>query len=115
MRYLVISILLKGWSTIKNFLSIYELPALLTLISLLPFTTKEINDCTNGATKAPRNPPSCFLIHTPSINTPKSANHFMVLIISFISSFRINKVDPFPALKTTFLLLFCQIYLLHLS
>ena len=37
---------------------------------------------------------SCF---TVSIITPKSSNHFMILIVSFTSSFKINKVNPFPA------------------
>ena len=34
---------------------------------------------------------SCFTVSvTPSINTPKSSSDFMILIISFISSFEIN-------------------------
>ena len=45
----------------------YPLPALLTPLPLIPFTTEEITRCTNeaakGANKAPRNPPSCFLCH----------------------------------------------------
>ena len=51
---------------------------------------EEITGCTNevgkGANKAPRNPPSCFFI---SINTHKS-NDFIILIIPFISSFKIK-------------------------
>ena len=47
-------------------LSTYFLPALLTPLPLIPFTTKEIAGCTNeaakGANKAPRNPPSRFFI-----------------------------------------------------
>ena len=38
----------------------------------------------------------------PSINTPESSNDFIILIISFISSFEINKVNPFPALTAPF-------------
>ena len=47
-------------------LSIYPLPALLTPLPLIPFTTEEITGCTNeaakGANKAPRNLPFCFFI-----------------------------------------------------
>ena len=50
---------------------------------------------------------SCFTVSvTPSINTPESSNDFMILIISFISSFKINKVNPFPALTAPFPLIF---------
>ena len=61
-------------------MSKYPVPALLTPLSLIPFTTEEITGCTNeaakGANKVSRNPPSCFFIScftvsvTPSINTP---------------------------------------------
>ena len=90
--------------------------ALLTPLPLIPFTIDEISGCTNeaakSATKAPRNPPSCFFISsftvsvTPSINTPESSNDFTILIISFISSFEINKANPFPALTTSFPLIY---------
>ena len=43
---------------------------------------------------------------TPSINTPKSSNDFMILIISFIPSFEVNKVNPFPPLAAPFLLVY---------
>ena len=46
---------------------------------------------------------------TPSINTPRSSNDFMILIISFISSFEINKVNPFPAFTAPFPLIFLSI------
>ena len=50
---------------------------------------------------------SCFAVSvTPSINTPKSSNDFMILLILFISSFEINKVNPFPALTAPFLIIF---------
>ena len=62
-----------------KFWSICSLPALLTLLPLIPFTTEEITGCNNeaakGANKSPRYPPSCFFISwftvsvTPSINT----------------------------------------------
>ena len=74
--------------------------------STYTFITEEITGCTkeavNGANKAPRNLSSYFFVScftvsvTPSINTPESSNDFMVLIISFISSLEINKVNPFP-------------------
>ena len=61
----------------------YALPALLTPLALIPFTTEEITGCTNeaatSATKAPKNPPSYFFILclavsvTPSINIPESS------------------------------------------
>ena len=63
-------------------LTIYPLPALLTPLPLIPFTTEEITACTNeaakGANKALINSPSCFFISsftvsvTPSINTAES-------------------------------------------
>ena len=65
-----------------------------------------------GANKAPRNPPSCFFIScftvsvTPSVNTTKFSNDFVILIISFISSFKINKVNHFPPLTAPFPLTF---------
>ena len=59
-----------------------------------------------GANKAPRNPTcfyiSCFTVSvTPSINTLKSSD-FNILRVSFISSCKINKVSPFPALTAPF-------------
>ena len=43
---------------------------------------------------------------TPSVNTPESSNDFTILIISFISSFKINKENVFPALAASFPLIF---------
>ena len=47
-----------------TFLSIFPVPALLTPLPLILFTTGEITGCTievaEGANKAPWNPPSCF-------------------------------------------------------
>ena len=93
----------------------YPLPALLAPLPLIPITTEEItgytNEVTKGANKGPRNLPSRFFIScftvsvTPLINTRKSSNHFMILI-SFISSFEMNKVNTFPALKAPFPLIF---------
>ena len=65
-----------------------------------------------GANKAPRNLPFGFFILyftlsvTSSLNTPKSSNDFIILIISFISSLETNKVNPFPALTAPFPLIF---------
>ena len=65
LKYLVISILLKGRSGTKNFLSIYPLPALLIAVPRIPFTNEEITSFTfevdEGAKKVGRNTPSCFL------------------------------------------------------
>ena len=102
-----------------RFLFIYFLPALLTPVQLIPFTTEKINiytiEVAEGANKASSNLPSCFFIScfivsvTPSTNTPKFSNYFMILIISFISSFEVNTVN-FPALTALFPLIHFQIY-----
>ena len=62
-----------------------------------------------AANRAPRNLPSCFFFIScftvsiyPSINTPESSNYFMILIISFISSLEIDKVNPFPVRTAPF-------------
>ena len=60
----------------KKFPSMYPLPALLTPLPLIPFTTEEITGCTNeaakGANKTPWNLPCSFYFMftvsvTPSI------------------------------------------------
>ena len=81
----------------QKVLSILPLLALLTPLPCLPFAIEKITGCTNeaakGANKAPRNQPFCFFLLcftvsvTLSINTPKSCHDFMILVISFISSF----------------------------
>ena len=64
-----------------------------------------------GANNAPSNSLFCFFIScftvsvNPSINTPKYFNDLMILI-SFISPFEINKVNSFPALTDAFPLIF---------
>ena len=103
-----------------KFLSLYSLPALLTPLQLMHFTTEETTVCTNevakDANKAPGNSLSCFFILcftgsvAQSINTPKSSNDFMILIISFISSFEIHKVNLSPALTAPFLLCFNLVF-----
>ena len=112
---MVISILLKGWSRTKTVLSIYPLTVFLTPLPPTRFSTEKIIGCTfevaKGANKATRNPHFCFYIScftallTPSMNKPESSNDFMILIISFISSFEANKVNTFPAL-TAFTFIF---------
>ena len=51
----------------------YPLPAFLTPLPLIPFTTEEITSCTNkaatAANKALRNPPSCFTVSTSNTFT----------------------------------------------
>ena len=42
----------------------------------------------------------------PSIDTPESSNDFLVLIISLIFSFGINKVNLFPVVTAPFQLTF---------
>ena len=88
----------------------------ITPLPLIPFTTEKITGCTNEATKgdekAPINPPSCFFISyftvsvTQSIHTLQYSNDFMFLIVLFIFSFEINKVNLFPALIAAFPLIF---------
>ena len=47
----------------KKYLSTYLLPALLTPLPPLPFTTEEINGCTNGTAKgAPKLEEICVLV-----------------------------------------------------
>ena len=100
-----------------KFLFIIPLPALLTPLPIITFTNKEITVCTNevakDANKAPRNSSSClfyFMFYcftvTPSTNTPKFSQSFMILIISFICSFQTNKVNPFSTLTTPSRLVF---------
>ena len=78
----------------------YPPSALLTSLALVLLTTEEITGCTievaKHTNKAPRNLPSGFFISyffvsvTSLINTPESSNDFIILIISFISSFEIK-------------------------
>ena len=94
----------------------YPFPALLTPLPVIPFTTEEMTGCTNeaakGANKTPRNRPSCFFIScfTVSVmssnNTSESSSDFTILTISFISSFKMNKVNSFPSLTVPFRLTF---------
>ena len=39
---------------------------------------------------------------SPLINTPESSNDFIILIISFVSSFEMYKVNLFPTLAAPF-------------
>ena len=105
----------KEWSGTKIFLSIYPLPPLLTPLSPIPLTTEEITGYTNEATKGANKAGRVFLVFlitcsavsvTPSINIFESSNDFMILIISFISPFKINKVNPFSTLTAPFPLIF---------
>ena len=91
-------------------LSIYPVSAILTPLPLIPFTTEEITGCTievtKGANNARRNQHhwffiSCFTVWAiPPINTLESSNDIMILIIPFIPSFKISKVNLFPVLTT---------------
>ena len=112
MKQLLISILLKRWIRTKR-LYIYSLSSLLTPLPLILFSAEEMTGfTTEGANKAPRNPPSSFFVScfnvsvTPSIHKPKFSNDFITLVISIITSFELNKVNPFPALADPFPLIF---------
>ena len=76
LKYFIISILQQN----KKILSTYSLPALLTPLPVIPFTTEEITGCTNevtkGVNKAGRNPPSCFLISYFTVSVIPSTNIF---------------------------------------
>ena len=71
-----------------------------------------INEAATGVIIAPRNPLSCFFISwftvsvAPSINSLDFSSASTVFIISFISSFEMNKVNPFPALSVPLSLIF---------
>ena len=50
---------------------------------------------------------SCFTVSVfPSINTPEFSGKVMILIISSITSFKMNKVNSFPSLTTPCALIF---------
>ena len=70
----------------------------------ISFTTEDTpgytNEAAKGAQTAPTNPPFCFFIScftvsvTPSINTLESSSDFMILIISSIQLFEMNRMNP---------------------
>ena len=68
--------------------------------------------------KTLKNPPACFFVScftvsvTPSIFTHESSKDFMILMISFISSFEIIKLNPFLGLVAPFPLIFLSILLM---
>ena len=70
-----------------------------------------------GAIIVPSNPPSYFFIScftvsfAPSINKPDFSSDSTILVISFISSFEMNKVNIFIGLKIPFPLIYLFIYL----
>ena len=76
----------------------YALPALLTPLQHITFTTEKTSNCINeelkGTNKGPINLSFLFFFHAaPSINAPEcSNNNFTVLIISLIFSFKVNKI-----------------------
>ena len=91
----------------------------------MSFTTEKVTDSTNKASKSANKrgiiPPSRFLILyfnvslIPIINTFRSSNDFTTLIISFISLFEMNQVNPFSALTAPFPLVFLSDLYLHLK
>ena len=55
---------------------------------------------------------SCFTASvTPSITTTEFSNNCTILIISALSSFEMNKVNPCPAFTTPFPLLLSDLYI----
>ena len=78
-----------------------------------------INEAAVGAITEGRNPPFCFFISyftvslAPSINRPDFSYDSAILIISSISSFETNKVNPLPALTAPCPVIFFQIYLIQ--
>ena len=96
-----------------KFLSSYRLTAVVITLPLISFTTEETTGCTNeagkGASKAGRDPHFCF---SNIISTFGFSHDFMILIISFVSSFKTNKVNPFPALSAPFSLLFLSNFII---
>ena len=58
----------------------YPLPALLTSLPLISFTTEEITGCTNeaakGDNKAGKNPPSCIFMSCFTVSVIPSINTF---------------------------------------
>ena len=82
--------------------------ALLTPLQLMSFTTKYVTSSTNEQQSRQRYAffvffISCFIVSIIlSINTFESSNDYIILIKSFISSFKLSKVNPFPALTAAF-------------
>ena len=78
-----------------------------------------IHEASIGAIIAGRNPLSCFFIScftislAPSINRPDFSSDSTILIISYISSFEINKVNVLPALTDPCPAIFFQIYVIQ--
>ena len=119
MKYLVISILLKGWSRTKSFypydwyhyilflLLQYFLLSSWHLSQLIYFTLLKGLKSLITCQEIPLNPPlnSSFTVsQTPSIHAPgySNRNGFMILMILSIYLFEITKVIPFLALTTHF-------------
>ena len=93
----------------------YPLPAAMNPLPAILFTTKKNTDFTTeaviGANKAARSSLSYLFISffvasvTPSIYTSEYSDDFTILIISSISSFKMDKVNHFPALIVPFSLI----------
>ena len=77
-----------------------------------------ISEAAIGAIIAERNQPSCFFVLcftvslAPSINRPNFSNNSTILIISSVSLFEMNKVNPLPALPAPCPGCFFQTYLM---
>ena len=100
----------------------------------IAFINEEETGCINGETIGPANEAavshhsiknftsffiSCFtVLVVPSIYRPDFSSDFTILIISSISSFQLNKMNPFPALTALrpliFISNFISIFLLQI-
>ena len=110
MKQLVISILFKEWSGIEIyfpyilfllFCTLFLL-CLLLLKKLLVVLMKRLKVLTKLQEIHLFFILSFTLSVTPLIKTLESSNDFMILIISFISSFEINKVNLLPCSNSSF-------------
>ena len=100
-------------------MSLHPLPSLLTAIPLIPFTTEEVTGCTTktakGVNKEPRNLLACFfffflfqllLLQLLNQLIPlEFSSDFMILIILFVSSTEVNRVNPVSAPTASFSLM----------
>ena len=90
-------------------MSLHPLPILLTAIPLIPFTTEEVTGCTTktakGVNKEPKNLLACFFLYfflfqllllqlLHQLIPLEFSSDFMILIILFVSSTEVNRVNP---------------------
>ena len=101
-------------------MSLHPLPILLTAIPLIPFTTEEVTGCTTktakGVNKEPKNLLACFFLYfflfqllllqlLHQLIPLEFSSDFMILIILFVSSTEVNRVNPVSAPTASFSLM----------